>query len=138
MFDISWTDPTRETVGQRKTRKEQQANGLSRAPSTRSSKSSGSSQTQAKPALFSLFGGSKKILGRAGSHSKLSALRNEQALKASRRISSYTVASDSSAHEPPVPTTTTRIPVNGFFAGPPYNAESQSSSSEGKVTLYGC
>ena len=138
MFDISWTDPTRETVGQRKNRKEQQANGISRGTSIRSSRSSKSSQSQAKPALLSLFGGSKKGgLRRSGSHSKLSVLRNEQGTKASRRISSYTVASGTSKSEPPGPAITTRIPVNGFFAGPPYNADGpQSSSSEGMLTVY--
>jgi len=137
MFDISWTDPTRETVGQRNNRKEQQANGVSRGTSIRSSQSSESSQTQAKPALFSLFGGGKKGgLRRSGSHSKLSALRHEQSNKASRRISSYTVTSETSTYGPPEPVTTTRIPVNGFFAGPPYNADGpQSSSSEGTLKI---
>ncbi|TVY82785.1 hypothetical protein LSUE1_G004967, partial [Lachnellula suecica] len=118
MFDISWTDPARETVGQRKTRKEQQqANGTSRAASIRSSKSSASSQTQAKPALFSLFGSGKKGgLTRTNSHSKLSITTNEQSSKSSRRISSYTVTSDTSARESIGPSTTTRIPVSGFFA----------------------
>ncbi|TVY49783.1 hypothetical protein LCER1_G008132 [Lachnellula cervina] len=138
MFDISWTDPTRETVGQRKNRKEQQANGLSRGTSIRSSRSSESAQSQAKPALFSLFGGSKKGgLRRSGSHSKVSALRTEPSTKASRRISSYTVGSETSRSELPGPVTTTRIPVNGFFAGPPYNADGpQSSSSEAAESVF--
>ncbi|TVY32649.1 hypothetical protein LSUB1_G007787 [Lachnellula subtilissima] len=138
MFDISWTDPTRETVGQRKNRKEQEANGLSRGTSIRSSQSSESAQSQAKPALFSLFGGSRKGgLRRSGSHSKLSALRTEQSIKASRRISSYTVASETSRSELPGQAITTRIPVNGFFAGPPYNADGpQSSSSEAAESVF--
>lgn len=102
MFDVHYTDPSRETVGQRKIRKESKASGISRGSSIRSSNSSDSSQSHNRPALLSLFGGSssKRIgLTRTGSQSKLSALKGPDASKTSRRISSYTVASDSSVRD---------------------------------------
>lgn len=100
MFDVSWTDPTRETVGQRKNRKDQQTNRLSRGSSVRSSNSSGSqsqSQSQNRPSLLNLFGSSshstKKGLKRTESHPKLPTQPAEdQSTKTSRRISSFTVA----------------------------------------------
>lgn len=67
MFDVAWTDPGSETVGQRRQRKE---NGIekpyesSRRTSTKTTSSSGSSQhnNNARPKLggWGLFGGSKK------------------------------------------------------------------------------
>jgi hypothetical protein len=134
MFDVSWTDPTRETVGQRKSRKDQHANSLRQTPSIRSSRSTDSSQAVAKPSLLNLFtGGKKGDLIRTGSQPKLSALRPESSKsKASRRASSYTVSSDHSSHEVSIPTTTTtRIPANNLFTGNPYQSDEQSSLSEG-------
>ncbi|KAF4626591.1 hypothetical protein G7Y89_g11567 [Cudoniella acicularis] len=161
MFDISWTDPKRETVGQRKSRKEQhnsgqnvgqnngqssgpdggQASGntgVSRGSSVRSSGSTQTSPDHTRLTLLSLLGGRKGGLARRGSHSKPSALKNDEATKASRRVSSYTVASDSSIHEPSKPgTTTTRILANGFFADPPYDRDSEfSSTSEAAESVF--
>ncbi|CAG8959218.1 hypothetical protein HYFRA_00012576 [Hymenoscyphus fraxineus] len=102
MFDVHYTDPSRETVGQRKIRKESKTSEISRGSSIRSSNSSESSQSHTRPALLSLFGGGSSKRGaltRTGSQSKLSALKNGDASKASRRISSYTVASDSSVRD---------------------------------------
>jgi hypothetical protein len=142
MFDVSWTDPTRETVAQRKSRKDQHANSLRQTPSIRSSRSTDSSQAVAKPSLLNLFTGSKKgDLTRTGSQPKLSALRPESSKsKASRRVSSYTVASEHSSHDVSIPTTTTtRIPVNSLFTGNPYQSDEQSSLSEGTcIQFYQC
>jgi len=144
MFDVSWTDPTRETVGQRKSRKDQHANSLRQTPSIRSSRSTNSSQVVAKSSLLNLFtGGKKGDLTRTGSQPKLSALRPESSKsKASRRVSSYTVASDSSSHDVSIPTTattTTRIPVNSLFTGGPYQSDERSSLSEGTcIHIYQC
>jgi len=133
MFDVAWTDPKRETVGQRKNRKEQQE-GLSRRSSIHSSRSSDSQPAQIKPSLLNLFGGSKRNLPRIASNSKLSVLRSDDSIKAARRVSSYTVRSDGSALEQP--DTTTRIPVNGYFTGPPYHSDAeQSTPSEGMISF---
>ena len=134
MFDVSWVDPTRETVGQRKNRKEQSG---TRSISRSSIHSSGSTSTdspstKSKPSLLNLFGSVKTpTLNRIGSQPKLSSLRAQDATKASRRISSYTASSDTSTQEFSDPTSnSTRFPVNGFFNGP-YLSDDQSTPSEG-------
>lgn len=139
MFDVSWVDPTSETVGQRKNRKESCARSISRS-SIHSSRSTSTDapSTKNKPSLLNLFGSVKSpSLSRAGSHPKPSSLRSQDATKASRRISSYTVTSDTSTQEFPDPaTTTTRFPANGFFNGA-YLSDDQSTPSEG-MHLYTC
>jgi len=69
MFDVSWTDPGSETVGQRRQRKEQgieKPYETTRRDSIRTTSSSGSSQhnNSSRPKLggggWGLFGGSKK------------------------------------------------------------------------------
>lgn len=135
MFDVSWVDPTRETVGQRKNRKEHSIS--TRSVSRRSSiHSSGSGSTESpstktKTSLLNLFGSVKTpSLSRTGSHPKISSLRAQDASRASRRISSYTVTSDTSAQEFSDSTTNPRFPANGFFNGP-YLSDNQSALSEG-------
>ena len=143
MFDVSWTDPSRETVGQRKNRKDQESNGISRASSVRSSRSSDSTPAPIRPSLFNLFNGSKKeSLHRSGSQSKLSSFRGDHPSKPARRLSSYTVSSQSSQQEAPEETAATRggtrIPVNGLSSrGSSYNTDAgHSSSSEGRRCLH--
>jgi len=71
MFDVSWTDPGSETVGQRRQRKEQgieKPYESARRDSVRTTSSSGSSQTNtsSRPKLgggWGLFGSSKKSSG---------------------------------------------------------------------------
>lgn len=116
MFDVAWAEPV-ETVGQRKSRKDKQSNRLSQASSVLTSKSSDSSsspsQSQARPSLFGLFNHKKGALQRSGSSSKLSTIRNESTSKASKRISTYTTASDSSNQElSDTKTIETRIPLH--------------------------
>jgi hypothetical protein len=137
MFDVSWGDPKSETVGQRKNRKEQSASA--RSNSRRSSiHSSGSGSTQSpstttKPSLLNLFSGVKTPpLSRAGSHPKLSSLGVQDATNPSRRISNYTVTSDTSALEFSDPTTTARFPASGFFHAP-YLSDDQPAPSEGML-----
>ncbi|PMD34380.1 hypothetical protein L207DRAFT_437301 [Hyaloscypha variabilis F] len=139
MFDVSWVDPTRETVGQRKNRKEQSG---TRSISRSSIHSSGSTSTdspstKSKPSLLNLFGSVKTpTLNRTGSQPKLSSLRAQDAIKASRRISSYTVSSDTSTQEFSDPTSnSTRFPVNGFFNGP-YLSDDQSTPSEVSESVF--
>jgi hypothetical protein len=80
---------------------------------------------------LNLFGSVKTpSLSRTGSHPKISSLRAQDASRASRRISSYTVTSDTSAQEFSDSTTNPRFPANGFFNGP-YLSDNQSALSEG-------
>lgn len=61
MFDISWTDPQRETVAQRSNRKQNQARGSPRESSSRASGSeSAESELRYKPDLLTLFDSSNK------------------------------------------------------------------------------
>ncbi|KAH8784454.1 hypothetical protein BGZ57DRAFT_818917 [Hyaloscypha finlandica] len=140
MFDVSWVDPTRETVGQRKNRKEHSIS--TRSVSRRSSiHSSGSGSTESpstktKTSLLNLFGSVKTpSLSRTGSHPKISSLRAQDASKAPRRISSYTVTSDTSTQEFSDPTTNPRFPANGFFNGP-YLSDNQSALSEVSESVF--
>ena len=104
MFDVAWTEPV-ETVGQRKCRKDKQSNRLSQGSSVSASKSIDSSsssppsQSQNRPSLFGLFNHKKEAVQRSGSSSKLSTVRSESTIKAAKRISTYTTASDSSSQE---------------------------------------
>lgn len=140
MFDVSWTDPTRETVGQRKTRKEQVANGtsgkspaLSRVSSFRSSNSSGSTFGHHKSSLLNVFGTSRKeAASRFGHQTEAQTTQTSAAGEPqSRRLSSFTASSDSSGQE--TPGTIIRIPSTGFFAGSPsyYSEGELSAQSDG-------
>ncbi|PVH88962.1 hypothetical protein DL98DRAFT_648271 [Cadophora sp. DSE1049] len=145
MFDVSWTDPGRETVGQRKTRKEQEAAngtsrktpGLSRGSSFRSSNSSGSTFGQKKTSILNLFGsGRKETPSRVGYRTQTPAQPVEEPVSYSQRLSNCTADSDSSGHE--LPGTTTRIPKNGFFGrSPPYYSEGEfSAPSEASESVF--
>ncbi|PBP16438.1 hypothetical protein BUE80_DR012720 [Diplocarpon rosae] len=134
MFDVSWTDPDRETVGQRKIRKEQEiahgtdgkSQGLSRRSSIRSSESSGSNFNQ-KPSLLNLFGSSRKDGGsRIGHRSKLPSVPATDPAYASKRLSSFTGDTDYSGTG--LPLVTARIPQSGFFVGSPYYSEAELSA----------
>lgn len=118
MFDVSWNDPSRETRGQRKTRKDSQANGPSRGSSVRSSgssnskasKSSGSASAVPRPAIFGgfgIFGGNKKTdLALTGSQSKLSPITPEE--RAVKRLSNYIPPHDIASYSRPGPANTIR------------------------------
>ncbi|PBP16261.1 hypothetical protein BUE80_DR013067 [Diplocarpon rosae] len=137
MFDVSWTDPDRETVGQRKIRKEQEiangtdgkSQGLSRRSSIRSSESSGSNFNQ-KPSLLNLFGSSRKDGGsRTGHRSRFPNAPATDPAYASKRLSSFTGETDYSGPELPLaPLATARIPPSGFFVGSPYYSEAELSA----------
>ena len=116
MFDVAWSEPG-ETVGQRKSRKEKQSNRLSQGSSVVTSKSSDASsspsQSPARPSLFGRFHHKKGALQRSGSNSKLSTIQSEGTIEVSKRLSTYTAASDSSNQDPSsTKTIPTRIPPN--------------------------
>jgi hypothetical protein len=134
MFDVAWTEPV-ETVGQRKTRKDKKSNRISQGSSVLTDKSSdaSSSPTQTRPSILGIFNHSKKS-DRSGSNSKLS-VRGETATKVSKRISTYTTASDSSNQESSeVKTITTRFSPNSRSDdGHQSNTDTEvSSPSDGK------
>ncbi|KUJ21433.1 uncharacterized protein LY89DRAFT_577391 [Mollisia scopiformis] len=128
MFDVSWTDPERETVGERRTRKEQNGgssrkqNVISRRSSMRSSKST-ESPAAAKPSLLNIFGsGRKPAIDRAKSQSKLySEDVNDH------RVSIYTSGSETSAPES-FGLPATRIASNSFFDGRSSHSDTEQSN----------
>lgn len=140
MFDVSWTDPARETVGERRNRKEQNGgstrkqSGISRRSSMRSSNSS---ETAGKPSLLKILSPStgKKVLDRAGLQQKY---HLEDAND--RRLSSYTTGSETSGLElssTTTTTTTTRDPENEFFEGRDGHSDTeQSNPSERQYHLH--
>lgn len=138
MFDVSWTDPARETVGERRNRKEQNGgpsrkqNVISRKSSMRSSKSS--SETAGKPSLLNIFspGPSKKAnVERTALPSKL----NQEDAN-DRRTSSYTTGSETSGNELSSTTATTRDSATEASEGRDCHSDTeQSNPSEGQCHL---
>ncbi|EKD20854.1 uncharacterized protein L3040_000958 [Drepanopeziza brunnea f. sp. 'multigermtubi'] len=134
MFDVSWSDPARETVGQRKTRKEQQiangksrnTSGVSRVSSVRSSNSSGSKGAQ-KPSLLNFFGAGRNEGGsRLGFRPKTPSTTNNS-IHSSQRFSTITTDSIFSGSE--LPGISTSIPQTVYFAGsPPYFSDTELSA----------
>lgn len=141
MFDVSWTDPAREIVGERRNRKGQNGESvhkqsLSRKSSTRSSRSAEST----KPSLLNLFGQSRKpALERAVSKSKLAPGDFDRTVSKypeennDHRLSTYTVESESSAHELPG-TSRIRTPPNQFFES--RNSQSDTDQSNASERRY--
>jgi len=130
MFDVSWNDPTRETVGQRKSRKESLVNGVSRGSSIRSSGSSNSKASKSSDSAppppsrhlfggFGLFGSKKGNLARTNSQSNiLSSLTPEE--RAAKGTSNYIPPQDSASTIKAVPpnavvrsSTETELPSDG-------------------------
>lgn len=148
MFDVAWTDPSRETVGERRARKEskeQNADDLRKVCSSSRSFTSNGSHSQNRPSLFALFGAvgtinhGKKGLRRSGSHSKLfTTLPDDRHENSKHRISSYTI--QTSISEPESTTNTTSL--TNFFDVKPFlerhdpdaQEETQSAASDGEGT----
>lgn len=85
MFDVSWDDPTKETVGQRRNRIEHDQNSASPGLQRRASTSSNTStKTKSRPSLLTLLNGSRKDFSRPASRAKVSALETEPITEASR------------------------------------------------------
>jgi hypothetical protein len=80
MFDVSWEDPTKETVGQRRNRIEHDQNTATSGVQRRASTSSDSSRLKTaknRPSILTLLNGSRKDFSRPASRAKLSAPERE-------------------------------------------------------------
>lgn len=132
MFDISWTDPTRETVGERKNRKYRGTNGPSKTPSIGDAGSILSASAKPQFSPLSLFGGNK----RSGSNISSSQLQEstsgvDTSVLAFQHGASYTLSSDSATNSPDN-ITTALITGNKSISGDPYNTcTDQQSPLEG-------
>jgi hypothetical protein len=134
MFDVSWTDPTRETVGQRKTRKNLEAKGLPRQSSIHSTRSSEALSVQTKTSLLNVFGGKKQTLSQTRSHSKPTSSCAEDDIEVSIGTSSYIAPSEGSAHE--LFSTTSEYHVNEYLTEELHISDAeQSSLSESMLEL---
>ncbi|KAE9364745.1 hypothetical protein N431DRAFT_421916 [Stipitochalara longipes BDJ] len=123
MFEVSWTDPERETVGERKSRKQNQQRSACapRNGPTEPSQGSTSGDSSSRPPVMNVFGpGWKEPTSRRGrgkqGNSSSSTLRIDGP-KASRKGANYAASSDSSFQETPrTSTTTMRTPDTEFFS----------------------
>lgn len=98
MFDVSWSDPTSETVGQRRSRKEHDQNTAKATPTApatstptstsglqrRASTSSDSVTTKHRPSLLTLLNSSRKDFSRPASRAKIAELEGEPAKEPAR------------------------------------------------------
>lgn len=133
MFDVSWSDPERETVAQRRSRKEQQAaatSAQSSSSSVRSSESSKSNesthQSTTRVSLLTFLNGNRKdkkntkdSILRSTSSSRLATARPisiKDESHASRRYSSYTEQIGPVEEDP---TTPRAVDDNAFFMTTP-------------------
>jgi hypothetical protein len=133
MFDVSWTDPTTETVGQRKNRKNLESRGLPRRPSIHSTSSSEAPSVQTIPSFLNVFGGKKQALSRTRSNSKVSS-HTEDFIEASTGALNYTARSEGSGHK--LSSTIAELPANGYFTGGPRQSDAeQCSLSDGMFQL---
>jgi len=147
MFDVSWTDPSHETVGERRSRKEsrdQNCNDLKKVNSSSQSSTSNGSHPQNRPSFFGLFGtlgpisNVKKGLRRSGSQSKIPSTQVEKNEKAKYRVSSYTMQTSISDPESAInaPALTNFFDIKPFLArgkpDPPEDAQSDTSDAESK------
>jgi hypothetical protein len=121
MFEISWVDPTSETVGQRKSRKEgrpltsahEGAPQQYQASSIQSSRSTKSLSGQAKPSLLKASpGNTAPALIRIGSHFNPSNSLAEQSAGGYERIFPFTASSG-----PLILEDTARIPLSDTYTG---------------------
>jgi hypothetical protein len=128
MFEVSWTDPERETVGERKNRKQQRSacsprNGP-RVPS----------QPSGKPASRNVFSPNprKSALSRAKQSRSSSTLRVNSTTAARKQSTcSCTTSSDSSFQETPR-TSTTTLPESSFFSDS-YHSDDENSEGLSSV-----
>jgi hypothetical protein len=161
MFDCSWTDHKTETVGQRKSKKDQNGSIKSSGNSTKHRRqasliSSSSNSTEpvppkTKPALLDFLGensqSKKPTLNRTKSQSKLSAFAAEKSINASQWVAhNQASATELPALEtygtslymqrPRSNPTHGRLPLRTVFMGSSYNSDAeQSSPSEGSYCL---
>ncbi|PMD37204.1 hypothetical protein L207DRAFT_72046 [Hyaloscypha variabilis F] len=123
MFEVSWADPEKETVGERRSRKQNQQRSAcaSRDGPSVPSRGQTSRDGSSKPPEMKGFGRSwkeptpRKVKGKQ-TNSSSSTLRLDGP-KVSRRQANYAASSDSSFQETPrTSTTTTRTPDTEFFS----------------------
>jgi hypothetical protein len=135
MFDVAWTEPVRETVGQRKNRKEHHNNSPGpsragsrpdRAPSILSSRSGDSvrSPTQSKSSFLNFFGPNSRK--HAGLRKPSTGTLRADSASTGRPSSSYTLDSTVSTESVDTPT-----PTRGGYIGSICQSEANSSKSGG-------
>jgi hypothetical protein len=131
MFDVSWSEPV-ETVGERKSRKDQNGKRVSHGSSITSSKSSDASvsPSQSRPSLLGLFNHKKGAHQRSTSTSRPANNGSDTTIKASKCMSTYTFASDSSNQESTGAKAIMRIPPISF------SEEDQESSTETDADVF--
>ena len=112
MFDVSWSDPNRETVGQRKSRREQDQNTVTPGIQRRASTSSSSTTTKHRPTILKLFNGNRKDFSRPASRKHVSTQRLEEEPPQTRAGMAFEAIC--SVQELPPGTLTSDVPLDRF------------------------
>ncbi|KAH8656060.1 hypothetical protein BGZ60DRAFT_532383 [Tricladium varicosporioides] len=135
MFDISWTDPQRETVAQRRNRKQNHARGSSRKSSSRASGST-DSELRYKPGLLTLFDSNNKKFNTdeasLRSESTSSQSIYSRTVTTAATSSTFPLTPDSIIHGPSTSTSLTFSFDHGASNSPiksPYHTSTESETS---------
>jgi hypothetical protein len=138
MFDVSWTDPTRETVAQRRNRKEQEQKIASSGSSQKTSKSDDSFRGSRRPFPLTLLNSNRKDSSRPTSRAQNSLQRPGQAIEQSRNVSNHGCRPQTSVHELPGVPLGAKSPAYSFFKADFAHASDDSGSSPylGKPKFY--
>jgi hypothetical protein len=75
---VSWGDPTRETVGQRRSRKEHEQNAVTTGIQRSASTSSDSTSTKRRPSILTLLNSGRKDFSRPASQENVSARKEPE------------------------------------------------------------
>lgn len=137
MFDVSWTDPARETVAQRRNRKEQEQKTVSSGSSQKTSKSEDSSSVVRRPFPLTLLSSNRKDFSRPTSRAQNSLQKPEQAIEHARNVSSHGRRPQTSVHELAGVPLGTPSPAYSFFKAEFADTSDDSGSSPylGKITF---
>lgn len=138
MFDISWTDPTRETVAQRRNRKEQEQKAALSGSSQKTSKSDDSFSGFRRPFPLTLLNSNRKDSSRPSSQAQNTLQRPELAAEHSQNASNNGYRPQASVHELSGVPLGTKSPGHSFFKADLAHASDDSGSNPylGKTNLH--
>lgn len=145
MFDVSWSDPERETVRQRKERKEKEAtndvhSSSSSVRSSKSSKSNDSVRQSTRVSLLTFLNGNRKEGSKKDAMAKGPSIPSRSRKKdsnPSRRYSSFTEKTDISLQEELSESTTPRAVDDGYYmTAPDIHHSTHTGSTNGLSPLH--
>ena len=130
MFDVSWSDPTSETVAQRRSRKEKEQKTVSSGSSQKTVRSDDSSSGLRRPFPLTLLNSNRKDVARPTSRPQSSAQRPKSAVDQQPSThSSHVSRAQTSAHEHSGVPLRTNSPSRSLFNADYTNAPDSADSS---------